>query len=98
MFVRKWDVLYLSFEELHILYSGFLLVFVCQSEHLIGHVKAVGFTVWGYPPSRKQNIYATPASQIQHNFTGRQGRHSNRITTPQGGLRGSRRQLTQFPS
>jgi hypothetical protein len=35
-----------AFQKLHVLRPGFALVFVGQSEHLVGHVQAIRFAGW----------------------------------------------------
>ena len=77
--IGKRDLLDLTPQEFHVLHPRFTLVFVCQRQHLVSHIQAIGFPGRADTFRGQENIYTAARTEIKNHFTGMQIRQRCRI-------------------
>src|SRR5579871_991303 len=81
--IRQRNALDLTLQELNILDPRFPLVLVGESQHFVGHVETIGFSIWADTARRQQNVDAASRAQIEHRLSGLQLRKRSRISAAQ---------------
>ncbi len=56
-------------QEFDILRACLLLILVGQSQHLVGHIEAVGFAAWADTTGGEQHVDTPAGAEIEHDLT-----------------------------
>ncbi len=68
--IRQWNAFYLALQKIDVRQTRFLLILAGERQHFIRHVKAIGFPARRDPLGRQQDIDASAAAQVEHDFSG----------------------------
>ena len=73
----------LASQELHVGQPAGAFVLLCQSEHLIGHIEAIGLTRRPDPARREQHVDSPARAEVKHGLAWLELGQSGRVAAAQ---------------
>ena len=86
--VRQRDLLDVTLEEARVLDAALLAILLGQSQHLVGHVQAVGEAGRADAPGRQQHVDAAAGAQVEHRLAGLELGQRGRVAAAERGEHG----------
>ena len=83
--VGQRNVFNFAFQKFDVFNARFALVFVGESQHLVGHVESIGFAGGADAPGGEQHVDAAARAEIENGFARLQFRERRRIAAAERG-------------